>query len=1225
MSATTPDHSRFFWRSTAMFCVLDFDGNFKEVNSAWERVLGLSTGQLLAKPYVDFVHTDDQPSTKYYLEQMAEGMVSASFSNRFRHRDGSYRQLLWEVTAAASQEYAFYAVALDITARERPSISDEMVSVLDEGVVLQYANGTIGACNPSAERIIGLPVDQMIGWTLIDPEWRAIREDGSPFPSATHPAICTLRTGQPYSDVVLGVEKTDGSVVWLRINTYPLWRDDVTTPYAVVISFSDITQYKATEQALRQGGAGEPQTPSISREVDYDLWDWNLDTNAVAFSERWKQMLGYSETDVFNHVDAWYERIHPLEYKRVLADVQNHIEGQTPHFENTHRLQHKDGSYRWVLCRGVVVHDTNGKATRVIGMHADVTDQQHAEDKVQEYETKYQQLMDVESDAIFLVDGETDKIVEANKAASQIYGYNRKEILTLTHMDLSAQAEKSGKAVKKLTKFSKQRHHKKKDGSVFRVEMTVTPFIQQGHEMSIIIVRDITEQQKVETALWESQSKYRQLFEAASNATVVFDANTQQIFDVNNVAVEMYGYTKEEWLQLTTEDISAETSKSRTAFHTANKKQIIPLRWHKKRDSTIFPVEISTGSSYLFQGRSLVCATLRDITERRAAEDALRKERDFVNTLVQASPAFFFALNPDGKIRMMNKAMLEALGYTEKEVADKDFLTNFIPEEERSVASAEFETLTKSMRPSLTESHVLTKGEEPILVEWHSRAIVQANGILDYLFSVGIDVTERSEAQGHQRLFKAIIEASEEAITISDADNQLIYINPAHEKMFSRTLQEARAGAHDYYPPESQEILRREVEPALGHGESWTGELEVMDANEETFPIWERADAVRDASGNILYRFELMHNISERKRMWETLRSQWEEYQAIFNAVPVMIWHRDKENRLLRANELATKKLDLARENQEFYAENLMVINSGQPKLGVVESYPGLKDEKIWLQTGRIPYRDKSDEILGVIVFAVDVTEYRKVETRTATGGEQLRIAVENLPMMLVAFDKNGNVVGWNKESALVTGYRASEVISKPGAADMLYTDENCRQQMDTDSDFHKLECVINCKDGTQKPAAWTNISRQFPIRGWHRWYIGQDLSKHKKKESELPKDEAMLPFIFNATKLGICVTDDRGRFVKVNQAYADLYGYNVEELIGQPFTLTLPSKSHDEAIRDYFSLMITNEEPTITKHMDEQRRDGRHFDAEVMANRVILADGRRLLMTILTEVVQPE
>ena len=1251
MPVNNPRHSRFFWRSSAMFGILDSECLFKEVNTAWEKTLGLSTGQLLAKRFLDFVHPEDQPSTQYYFEQIEGGLSSVSFSARFRHYEGYYRNVLWELNGAASNEYAYYVVGMDITSREQPMIADEMLSVLQEGVVLQYANGTIGACNPSAERILGLPADQMMGWTLIDPDWRAIHEDGSPFPTETHPAICTLRTGQPYSDVVMGIVKSDESVIWIRVHSYPLWRDDVTTPYAVVISFSDVTQYKETERALRQNASQS----AVERIPDnnYDLWDWNLETNEVHFSPRWATMLGFEESELGSHIDIWHQRIHPADYKRVMADIQNHLDGLTQVCENTHRLQHKDGSYRWILNRSVMVRDASGKPHHMVGTHVDITEPRRIEEELNETEKKYQQLLEVESDAIFIIDANTTTILDLNKIASQMYGYSRQTLLKLQLTELSAQPDKTLKAVKKGMKSVSTQYHKRQDGSVFPVEVTSSHFLHKGKQVLILAVRDLSERQKIETALWESESKYRQLFEAASNPTIVFDANTQRIFDVNHAAIDLYGYTKDEWMRMTTEDVSAEPARKRGAFGNVNKRmQLIPLRWHKKKDNTIFPVEISSGNTYLFQGRSLICATVRDITERKAHEEALRQERDFVKTLVDASPAFFFAVNPDGNTRMMNNAMLQAIEYTLEEIVNTDFLTTFISPNERPLVSTEFESLIKSMQPSLMECHVLTKSGKTVLVEWHSRAIVKPDGSLDYFFGVGVDVTERKKTQGHLRLFKSIIESSDEAIVVINPEEQLVYVNPAHEKLFGRSLKEAKQIRYnDYYPLSSIDTLTNEIKPLLSQGGSWEGELEAYSKEGTIFPIWQRMDAVRDPKGNILFIFGLMHDISERKRMWETLRKQWEEHQMIFNTIPAMIWYRDSNNQLLRQNQRAEETFKNYPEEIERITDCEEIIQLGRTQAGILfnlkstsknrsSSHRNSKEEAVrWLQVDKIPYRDTQRNIIGVIVFAMDITEHKQTQSTLQVSEEQMHLVVENMPIMLNVFDADGNIIVWNHACERITGYSVDEIVGNSKAMEILYPDAAERRRMliqayvfsgnyseDNPSSrdlnnnpIQTWETKLTCKDGQVKTLSWSSVSQQFPIPGWHTWHIGQEISL-RKVERTIRDSDNLLISVFDVSKLGCCLTDDRGRFLQVNQAYADLYGYRPEELVGQPFTIVLPSAIHNDAVREYYSLLMTHEEPTLFKRRGEQHRNGQLFDVQIMASRVILEDRRRLLISIVSK-----
>ncbi len=122
------------------------------------------------------------------------------------------------------------------------------VEAMAEGLVVQDPGGVIRSCNAAAQRILGLTLDQMTGRTSMDPRWRAVHEDGSPFPGETHPAMVTLRTGRPVSGVVMGVHKPDGSLSWIVINTRPVVGASTGALLGVLATFSDITELKRLER-----------------------------------------------------------------------------------------------------------------------------------------------------------------------------------------------------------------------------------------------------------------------------------------------------------------------------------------------------------------------------------------------------------------------------------------------------------------------------------------------------------------------------------------------------------------------------------------------------------------------------------------------------------------------------------------------------------------------------------------------------------------------------------------------------------------------------------------------------------------------------------------------------------------------------------------------------------------------------------------------------------------
>jgi PAS domain S-box-containing protein/putative nucleotidyltransferase with HDIG domain len=133
--------------------------------------------------------------------------------------------------------------------------------------------------------------------------------------------------------------------------------------------------------------------------------------------------------------------------------------------------------------------------------------------------------------------------------------------------------------------------------------------------------------------------------------------------------------------------------------------------------------------------------------EYKQAEEELRKERDFNKTLIQTSPVFFVAINAEGKTLMVNSTMLKTLGYISEEVVGKDYLSTFIPKEDRAKLSQVFQELTIDNVPTLNENWIVAKNGEKLLVEWHRRPMFKINGDFDYFFGVGIDITARKQAE----------------------------------------------------------------------------------------------------------------------------------------------------------------------------------------------------------------------------------------------------------------------------------------------------------------------------------------------------------------------------------------------------------------------------------------------------------------------------------------------
>lgn len=142
-------------------------------------------------------------------------------------------------------------------------------------------------------------------------------------------------------------------------------------------------QYRSRlTRTLRQTRAAEERYALAVRATSDGIWDWNLGTDQVYFSPRWKEMLGLEEQAVGEEPGEWLDRIHHDDRERVEAQLKAHLDGATPSFKSEYRMRHRDGDYHWMLSRGVAVRAGNGEAVRVTGSQSNIHERKQAEEEL---------------------------------------------------------------------------------------------------------------------------------------------------------------------------------------------------------------------------------------------------------------------------------------------------------------------------------------------------------------------------------------------------------------------------------------------------------------------------------------------------------------------------------------------------------------------------------------------------------------------------------------------------------------------------------------------------------------------------------------------------------------------------------------------------------------------------------------------------------------------------
>lgn len=239
--------------------LMSHSGTILTINPRCAEILGWKHEEASGNNFVDRVAPEDRPKVRGALESL-KSEDRAHVEARCLSNEGTPVCLdLHATTVEVDGQRFVLGIMEDITDRkemeERIRESEEryrsVVTAMAEGIVVQQADGSIVAANVAAERIFGLSLDEMMGRTSTDPRWRAIHEDGSPFPGDERPAMVTLCTGKPCADVVMGIYKPNGELRWISVNSQPLIREGDTKPYALVVSFADITERKEAERALQ--------------------------------------------------------------------------------------------------------------------------------------------------------------------------------------------------------------------------------------------------------------------------------------------------------------------------------------------------------------------------------------------------------------------------------------------------------------------------------------------------------------------------------------------------------------------------------------------------------------------------------------------------------------------------------------------------------------------------------------------------------------------------------------------------------------------------------------------------------------------------------------------------------------------------------------------------------------------------------------------------------------
>ena len=416
------------------------------------------------------------------------------------------------------------------------------------------------------------------------------------------------------------------------------------------------------------------------------------------FSEVSKQILeadGNFEVDNVYSVEEAVEKLDKRSYDAVISDYQLPLKNG---LDFLRELREKHNNIPFVIFTGkgreeVAIkalnlgadgyYDKHGSTETVYGelTHGirSAMERVKAKSALEESEKRYRTIMEHAAESIFVHDTK-GQIVDVNQLACKNCGYTKKELLSMNIADIDAEETENKKGglfwskVLEGQSFTFESAHKRKNGSVFPVEVTLGSITLGKETLVIALTRDITERKQMENALRENEEKFRVVIENAPVFMVILQDN--HVKYVNRFTLERLGWTFEEvtspsfnlfdkiperFHKLVGENIQKRLSEE----HLASYEICIKAR----NDSEVPVVVHSTKITYL--GKPALEVVLADMTERRELAKSLEVQRLMLEDLYENAPAMYYSISPTGVIIKVNNTMCRLLGYTKEELLSK--------------------------------------------------------------------------------------------------------------------------------------------------------------------------------------------------------------------------------------------------------------------------------------------------------------------------------------------------------------------------------------------------------------------------------------------------------------------------------------------------------------------------------------------------------------------------
>ncbi len=643
------------------------------------------------------------------------------------------RQLIEEIQSLRSR-----VGDASVTTVRHASIEDDLerfaaaIDAVQLGVTITDTEGTIVHCNPADSRMHGYVVDELIGknarifapparWRFhtseqldLRTDWRReslnVRKDRTTFPVQLFSNVVRNRLGEAIGKVTI---------------------------------CEDISRQKRAEHAVRNR---DEHVRLVLDATAEGVWDWNIATGEVIYSDQWLESLGYDRSDLEPTIRSWEDLIHPEDLSRVKQRLNAHLEGRTQVYRCEKRVLTKLGEYRWKLDRGKVVsRDEQGKPVRMVGVDSDITERRRSE----EAKRYLASIVESSEDAIIGQSLEGN-IVSWNASAQRLFGYSPGEAIGkhLSAMVPPEHREEIRHLLNRLLDGERIERYEtsglRKDGTIIDITLSLSPIhnVSGGVGGFSSIIRDITERKATAEALQVSQEQYRDLFEHSQGLLCTHTLDGV-LLTTNPAGAALFGLTVDQMIGRNLEEFLVPSVRNFFVDYLRDLRE-------NRSSSGLLRIAVPGGERLLVYRNTLregidgvpyVIGHAQDITDLRKAEEAGRESEAKYRGLFEHATHGIYRSDVNGRFLTVNPALVTMLGYeSEEEVLALDLLRDVYVDDQWA---RHLEGIEAGERIEALECEWMRKDGKKIRVRLSGRPVQNAEGDVEYFEVIAEDITRQ--------------------------------------------------------------------------------------------------------------------------------------------------------------------------------------------------------------------------------------------------------------------------------------------------------------------------------------------------------------------------------------------------------------------------------------------------------------------------------------------------